>query len=85
LFHQELFIPKLFSREPYETWEKGGRKLAIDRARERALEILAEHQPLELDPAIERELAAFKTSTAGRNLQEYYLYENEERQDFTAL
>jgi trimethylamine--corrinoid protein Co-methyltransferase len=85
LFRKELFIPTMFSREPYETWEKEGRKLAIDHARERALDILAKHQPLELDPAIERELAAFKASAAERNLQEYYLYENEEKQDYAAL
>ena len=36
-------------------------------------------------PPPERELAAFKSSAASRNLQEYYLYENEEKQDYTAL
>jgi trimethylamine--corrinoid protein Co-methyltransferase len=85
LYRKELFIPTLLSREPYETWEKEGCKLAIDHARERALDILAKHQPREIDPAIARELDAFKESVATRNLEDFYLYETEEKQDFTAL
>ena len=85
LFRKELFMPTLFAREPYETWEKDGSKLAIERARERALEILAKHQPYEIDPAIERELAAFKDAAATRSLDEFYLYETAEKQDFSIL
>ena len=84
-FRKELFIPALFSREPYETWEQEGSKLALDHARERALEILAKRQPYEVDPAIERELAAFKEAAAARSLDEFYLYETAEKQDFSAL
>ncbi|MBN1877050.1 MAG: trimethylamine methyltransferase family protein, partial [Anaerolineae bacterium] len=84
-FRKELFIPKLFSREPYETWEQQGSKLAINRARERALNILAKHQPYEVDPAIARELATFKETVAARSLDEFYLYEVEEKQDFSIL
>lgn len=85
LFRKELFIPSMFSREPYETWEKEGSKLAIDHARERALEILAEHQPHEVDPVIEKELNEFRNMVATRNLEDFYLYETEEKQDYTAL
>jgi trimethylamine--corrinoid protein Co-methyltransferase len=85
LFKKELFIPTLLSREPYETWEKEGRKLAIERARERALDILAKHQPRDVDPALARELEAFKDSVATRNLEDFYLYETEEKQDFGNL
>jgi len=85
LYRKELFIPTMFSREPYETWEKEGRKLAIDHARERALDILAKHQPREVDPAIEKELDSFKQSVATRNLEDFYLYETEEKQDYSAL
>jgi trimethylamine--corrinoid protein Co-methyltransferase len=84
-FRKELFIPTMLSREPYETWEKEGRKLAIDRARERALDILAKHQPREIDPAIERELDAFRQMVATRNLEDFYLYETEEKQEFNQL
>ncbi len=85
LYRKELFIPTMFSREPYETWEKEGRKLAIDHARERALDILAKHKPREVDPAIEKELASFKESVATRNLENFYLYETEEKQDYSTL
>ncbi|MFZ5857990.1 MAG: trimethylamine methyltransferase family protein [Chloroflexota bacterium] len=85
MFRKELFIPTLLSREPYEAWEKEGSKLAIDHARERALDILAKHQPREIDPAIESELDAFRQMVATRNLEDFYLYETEEKQDFANL
>jgi trimethylamine--corrinoid protein Co-methyltransferase len=85
LYRKELFIPTMFSREPYETWEKEGSKLAIDHARERAQEILAKHQPREVNPAIEKELDDFRQMVATRDLQDFYLYETEEKQDLSAL
>jgi len=85
LFRKELFIPTMFSREPYESWEKEGSKLAIDRARERVLEILAKHQPREIDPVIEKELDEFRNLVATRNLEDFYLYETDEKQDLAAL
>jgi trimethylamine--corrinoid protein Co-methyltransferase len=85
LFRKELFIPKLSSREPYDTWEKGGSKLAIDNARERARKILAEHEPRELDPEVERGLEEFRQTVATRSLEDFYLYEQPENQDFEAL
>jgi trimethylamine--corrinoid protein Co-methyltransferase len=85
LFRKELFIPSLFSREPYETWEKEGSKLAIDNARQKALDVLAKHQPRQVDPAIESELDAYRQMVASRNLEDFYLYETEERQDFSTL
>jgi trimethylamine--corrinoid protein Co-methyltransferase len=85
LYKKELYLPTLFAREPYETWEKEGSKLAIDRARERALDILAKHRPHEVDPALLRELEAFKESVATRNLEDFYIYETEEKQDYSTL
>lgn len=85
LYRKELYIPTLFAREPYEVWEKEGSRPAIERARRRALDILEKHQPRELDPAIIGELKAFKESVAARSLEEYYLYETEEKQVFGAL
>ena len=85
LFREELFIPTMFSREPYEAWEKEGSKLAIDHARERALEVLTRHTPHEVDPEVEKELDAFRQMVATRDLQDFYLYETEERQDLEAL
>jgi trimethylamine--corrinoid protein Co-methyltransferase len=84
-FRKELFIPTMLSREPYETWEKEGCMLAIDRARERALGILTKHQPREVDPAMASELQTFKEGVAKRSLEDFYLYETEENQDFSVL
>jgi trimethylamine--corrinoid protein Co-methyltransferase len=84
-FRSELFMPKLLPREPYEAWEKGGSRLALDLARERARDILAKHQPYPIDPAIERELDAFRQMVATRPLEEFYLHETEEKQDLSHL
>jgi trimethylamine--corrinoid protein Co-methyltransferase len=84
-FRDELFIPTLFSREAFETWEKSGGLQAIDRARERVRTILAEHEPLQVDPEMEIELDAFRNSVANRDLNDFYLYENEEKQDLNNL
>ena len=85
LFRKELFLPTMFSREPHEAWVDEGRKLAIDHARERALDVLAKHQPYEIDPAIEKELDEFRQMVALRDLQDFYHYETEEKQDFATL
>jgi trimethylamine--corrinoid protein Co-methyltransferase len=84
-FRKELFIPKLYSREPYDTWEKGGSKLALDHARERVRKILAEHQPRQLDPAVVTAMDEFRRQVAERNLQDFYLYEQSENQDLNNL
>ena len=84
-FRQEHFIPNLLTREPYETWKKAGARSALDRARERARQILAEHQPRQLDPALEKELDAYRHMVAQRPLQEFYAHEAEEKQDLNAL
>lgn len=84
-FRQELFIPRLYSREPYETWEKGGEKLAIDHARERAREILVSHQPRNLDPAVVSAMDHFRQQVATRDLEDFYRYEQPENQDYKNL
>ena len=42
---REIWQPALLDRMPLEAWEKAGRPTALDRARERAREILEAHQP----------------------------------------
>jgi trimethylamine---corrinoid protein Co-methyltransferase len=85
MYRNETFIPSLFSREPYDTWEKEGGKLAIDRARERAIAVLADHQPYSIDKGLAQELDAFKNHVAQRSLEDFYLFENEEKQDYSVL
>jgi trimethylamine--corrinoid protein Co-methyltransferase len=84
-FRSELFMPKLFSREPYEAWEKEGSLLAIDHAQERVRNLLSKHRPYPIDPAIENELDAFRQMVNNRPLDEFYLYETEDRQDLRNL
>ena len=78
-------MPRLMVREGYDAWEKGGRETVLDRARERMEEILAAHQPRELDPAVERELESYLQMTRERSYEDYLAYEDESRQDFSAL
>lgn len=85
LFRQELFIPRSYSNQPYETWEEGGRLLALDQVRERAQKILSNHQPRQLHPEIERELDEFRQTVASRQLDDFYIYESNEKQDFNNL
>lgn len=84
-FRQEHFLPQLLERESYDTWERSGARSALDRARERAREILAHHEPRQLDPAVERELDAYRQMVAGRPLDEFYAGEAEDAQDWAAL
>lgn len=84
-FRREHFVPRLLVREPYETWEKEGRTTAIERARQRAMEILAGHQPRPLDPALEKGLLEYVEVIRNRPMEEFFLYEDESAQDFGAL
>ncbi|MBN2386474.1 MAG: trimethylamine methyltransferase family protein [Anaerolineales bacterium] len=79
-FRQEHFIPQLLVREPYEAWEKAGAKSALERARERARQLLADHQPAVLDPSIAKELEAYRKMVAARPVEDFYKYEAAELQ-----
>jgi len=84
-FRNELFIPSLYSREPFEAWQKAGEPLAIDHAQAKVKRILAEHKPYELDSEISKDLNAFRQSVAARSLEDFYLFEQEEKQDYKNL
>jgi trimethylamine--corrinoid protein Co-methyltransferase len=84
-FRQEHYIPRLLVREPYDTWAGAGESTALDRARERARQILEKHQPRELDPAMEQALDDYRQMVAQRPLDDFYLYELAERQDWDNL
>jgi trimethylamine--corrinoid protein Co-methyltransferase len=84
-FRDEHFIPDLLPREPFDTWLAGGAHSALDRARERVRCILAEHQPRELEPAVERELDAYRQKVAQRPMEEFYDFEDEDLQNLDAL
>jgi trimethylamine--corrinoid protein Co-methyltransferase len=79
-FRKEHFIPDLLPREPYDAWETAGGHSALDLARERAVDILARHQPCDLDPAMEQELDAYRKMVAERPIEEFYAGEMAENQ-----
>jgi trimethylamine--corrinoid protein Co-methyltransferase len=52
----EHFLPRLSDRDSYEIWHQKGKKDLHERAREQVKKILADHQPLAMDGAVEKEL-----------------------------
>jgi len=48
--------PRFFGREPWEEWASAGRPGPYERARQRALSILAEHEPAKLADEVEAEI-----------------------------
>jgi trimethylamine--corrinoid protein Co-methyltransferase len=84
-FRQEHYIPHLLPREPHDAWVQAGSHTALDHARERVRQVLADHQPCTLAPAVERELDAYRQMVAGRPLDDFYLCEMEDRQEWEAL
>ena len=56
-FHEgELFMPGLGWHDSRNAWDAAGRPDILDQARERVDQLLAEHQPVPLDEAVEGEL-----------------------------
>jgi len=77
-------------RDPWDSWEKGGSRSALDNARARARDILAKGRSSgvarrALDAGVEAELRAFRAAVAARSLDEFYSYELPEMQDLEAL
>lgn len=54
----EFFFPKLSDRQSRPDWQESGALDARQRAHARAVEILAQHQPVPIPAAIEREIKA---------------------------
>lgn len=57
-FRTEQFMPKMMVRDKYDVWEAAGGRRAEERARERARDLLASHQPEPLPDEAVRELGA---------------------------
>lgn len=55
-FKKEQFLPQISDRQTREDWEKAGSKTTVERAKEKAKEILKTHHPLPLSADIDREL-----------------------------
>ena len=55
-FKNEIWVPHLLERRDWSWWDKDGRKDIEQRARDKAKEILASHQPKRLAPEVEAEI-----------------------------
>jgi trimethylamine--corrinoid protein Co-methyltransferase len=62
---RELWVPRLFDRRPYNVWEEK-RDGARDWARQKAQDILKNHQPDPLDAKLSAELARIISSVESR-------------------
>ncbi|MFP3984238.1 MAG: trimethylamine methyltransferase family protein [Desulfurivibrionaceae bacterium] len=54
--YKEWFQPKLQDRSDYDTWEREGKKLMIDRIKTERDRILSQHTPEHIDEKVHREL-----------------------------
>ena len=55
-FMKEHLMSKLASKDSWSGWERAGSKDILQRARDRAEEIIETHRPTPLEPEVEREL-----------------------------
>jgi len=81
-YRKEFFLSKLCITEPYPEWEKQGSKTMLDRANEKVRQIIRNHQPNPIDPAIDREMEAYLDLIAQRPEDMFEMYEQEELQEY---
>lgn len=56
-FKEEHLFSELVDRRSYAAWKKAGSKSLVKMAREKAKEILKEHQPTPLDKDVQKEIS----------------------------
>jgi trimethylamine--corrinoid protein Co-methyltransferase len=77
-YRQEHCLPRLLRRDSREVWEGKGSKTALDLARERVRELLAKHEPRQLDPAVEKEMEKYIAMVRQRTVADYLAAEWED-------
>lgn len=55
-FREEIWVNKMFDRQPIESWKNAGKPTMEDRTKEKVLDIIENHQPETLDDRIITEL-----------------------------
>jgi trimethylamine--corrinoid protein Co-methyltransferase len=70
-FRREHFLSKLLRRDGRASWESKGSKTALDLAHERVHEILANHEPRQLEPAVEKELLEYLAMVRQRTVADF--------------
>ena len=74
-FKQELYFSKIVDQDKRETWERGGQKGMLERAREEAQKILSNHREIALDPKLLKELDSYVRLAGARSLDDFYAAE----------
>lgn len=65
---EEIWVPTLMDRDPWDSWAASGRPTMLDRVRERVHLILASHQPPPLPHGAEAEIEAILQAAEERHL-----------------
>ena len=71
-FRGEIFLPRLFDRQPREVWEKRGGADTVARAHESVGKILAGHVARDVDPKMLSELNRYHETVKKRSIEEFY-------------
>jgi trimethylamine--corrinoid protein Co-methyltransferase len=66
-FRTEMWFPTLIDRQMRRGWEAGGRKTMADRVRERVVDILERHEPMQIPSEVEARLKEILAETDGRH------------------
>jgi trimethylamine--corrinoid protein Co-methyltransferase len=70
-YRREHVLPRLLRRDSREVWEGKGSRTSLDLARERALDLLAKHQPRQLDPLVEKEMEEYIAMVSRRTVADF--------------
>jgi len=74
-FRNEQFLSNIVDRDMRDVWENEGKRGMVERAREEALKILANHEPRELDSQLVKEMDGFVAMVSKRSEEDYYAAE----------
>lgn len=74
-FRRELYHSNIVDQEKREVWQQKGAKGMLEKARDQARKILAEHQPVELDAQLMKELDDYVKLVSARSLDDFYAAE----------
>lgn len=64
---EEVWVPRLLDRDPWEIWDAGGRRTMLDRVKERVTAILTAHESPPLPDGVEAEMERILQGVASRN------------------
>jgi trimethylamine---corrinoid protein Co-methyltransferase len=74
-FRKELYISDIVDQDKREIWQEKGEKGMLEKARDKARKILADHQAIDLDPKLMQELDDYVKFAAARSLDDFYAAE----------